>query len=407
MFHRVTNCRACKSTDLVEVFRFDRAMPLANDFVENATHCQHQGFTPMEVLFCRKCTLAQLSVVVDPAILYKNYLYVTSNSVTMQRHFDRLTKDIISENGAGSLLEVGCNDGRFLNYAASRNFTPCVGIDPAANLNGTIEPCKNVTITNDFFGPDMVMYDSTKYDTILARHCFCHQEWHPFIQGVVKHSHKETLVCIEVPYVPDLIKRVEFDSLYQEHTSYLTLKSVVALLKDYPFHLHHVIRYGIHGGCVLLMLRHNDSVSPPHLSGDEALLAEQQDENATLEGWRAFALGAENKIANLRDTVRGLVGQGNVVSAFGASAKASVLINACGFTRKDIAFVTDNSPLKPGRLVPGTDIPVIPEDQMLSEHPDYSVMTAWNFEMEILAKTEKWRSRGGKFIVPDRELRIV
>ena len=98
-----------------------------------------KGIVPVRVLFCRNCSLAQFGETVDPGVLYKDYLYVTSNSETMMRHFDRLTKDMASENGAGSLLEVGANEGRFLNYAASRNFKPCHGIDPAANLNGTIE----------------------------------------------------------------------------------------------------------------------------------------------------------------------------------------------------------------------------------------------------------------------------
>jgi len=172
---------------------------------------------------------------------------------------------------------------------------------------------------------------------------------------------------------------------------------VVTLLKDYPFHLHHVIRYGIHGGAVLLMLRHNDSGIQPHLSAEEAL----SEEHVTVDDWKAFALSAENKIANLRDVVRGLVGKGKIVSAFGASAKASVLINACGFTKKDIAFVTDNSPLKPGRLVPGTDIPVVEEGEMLSLHPDVAVCGAWNYRTEILDKMSRWRARGGKFIFPD------
>jgi len=398
MFKRLTECRACGSQDLTEVFKFDRPMPLSNDFVKPGD--EHQGFTPMEVLFCSRCTLAQLSVVVDPSILYKNYLYVTSNSVTMQRHFDRLTKDIISENGTGSLLEVGSNDGTFLNFSFSRGFGPVVGVDPAENLSPKSSAISQYV---GFFGKEAsetvnaMLHDKGGYSTIVARHCFCHQEWRPFMDAVVGCSNKKTLVCIEVPYVPDLLRRTEFDSLYQEHTSYLTLKSVVTLLKDYPFHLHHVIRYGIHGGAVLLMLRHNDSGIQPHLSAEEAL----SEEHVTVDDWKAFALSAENKIANLRDVVRGLVGKGKIVSAFGASAKASVLINACGFTKKDIAFVTDNSPLKPGRLVPGTDIPVVEEGEMLSLHPDVAVCGAWNYRTEILDKMSRWRARGGKFIFPD------
>lgn len=405
MYKRLTECRACGGTDLVEVFKFDRAMPLANDFVKPGG--EHQGFVPLRVLFCRTCTLAQLGETVDPAILYRNYLYVTSNSQTMTRHFDRLVKDMASENGTGTLLEVGSNDGAFLVFANAKGFTPAVGIDPAENLAG--HESDEIKNTVGFFNSETAIRASIEntgnkgFDTILARHTFCHQEWKPFMEAVVSASHPKTLVCIEVPYAPDLLRRVEFDSIYQEHTSYLTIRSIISLLKNSPFHLHGVLRYGVHGGAVLLMLRHNDSGITPHLSADE-MLAEEKVTELT---WKDFAVRARIKIENLKKLVEELRGQGKIVSAFGASAKGSVLINACGFTKDDIAFVTDNSPLKPGRLVPGTDIPVIEEGEMLSQHPNYAIMTSWNYEQEILAKMSKWRSRGGKFIIPDYELRIV
>ena len=397
MYRRLTHCRACGSSDLAEVFNFGKAMPLANDFV--APGGVHKGMVPVRVLFCRNCSLAQLGETVDPGVLYKDYPYVTSNSATMMRHFDRLTKDMTSENGAGSLLEVGANDGRFLNYAASRNFKPCVGIDPAANLNGTIELGGNVELITDFFGPEMTIFDSRKFDTILARHCFCHQEWGPFLEACEKKSHKNTLVCIEVPYAPDLLARAEFDSIYSEHTSYLTIKSVAAAIKPFPFHLHGVLRYGIHGGAVLVMLRHNDSGIEPHLSADEMMA----EENVTEATWNGFGQRAMEKIRALEVLVDGLHQDDSIVSAFGASAKTSMIINACGFTSKDIAFVSDNSPLKPGRLVPGTDIPVIEEGEMLSHHPDYAICGAWNYRTEVMIKTEKWRKRGGRFIFPTRD----
>jgi hypothetical protein len=395
MYKTPTVCRACQSTDLVEVFNFGKAMPLANDWAQ--PDGARKGFVPLRVMFCPACTLAQLGETVDPAILYSNYLYVTSKSETMMRHFDRLTKDMTSENGAGSLLEVGANDGRFLNYAASRNFKPCHGIDPASNLKGTIELGNNVEMFNQFFGNPVIVLD--KYDTILARHCFCHQEWTPFLAACERSSHKNTLVCIEVPYAPDLLARTEFDSIYHEHTSYLTIKAVAAALKVFPFHLHGVLKYGIHGGAVLVMLRHNDSGVTPHLSADEMLA----EENINEGDWKRFSEKSAEKIFYLQDKVKLLKSGGHIVSVFGASAKSSVMINACGFSSKEISFVTDNSPLKPGRLVPGTDIPVIEEGEMLSQHPDYAICGAWNYRTEVLAKMDKWRSRGGKFIFPTRD----
>lgn len=394
MFKTITRCRACDGTDLVEVFNFGSPQALANNFTLPSE--AREGFVPLRIMYCLGCTLAQLGEVVNPDILYKNYLYTTSNSETMRRHFDRLTKDIISENGTGSLLEVGSNDGLFLIHSVSKGFTPAVGVDPADNLCGGAEVHKGVSQVSAFFGPEWAKATDQKYDTIVARHCFCHQEWQPFMEACAMLAHKKTLICIEVPYAIDLLRRTEFDTIYHEHTSYLTIRAVVELLKKTPFHLHGVLKYGIHGGAVLLMLRHNDSGIQPHLSADEMLA----EECVTEADWVAFAGAARAKIEALREMVKSLRFNGKVVSMFGASAKGTVLINACGLSRKEIDFCTDNSPLKPGRLIPGTQIPIIEEAEMLSQHPDYAICAAWNFRTEILAKMDKYRKRGGKFIFP-------
>jgi novobiocin biosynthesis protein NovU/D-mycarose 3-C-methyltransferase len=393
MYKSLTSCRACGSTDFVEAFKFDKPMALANDWALPGG--ERKGFVPVRVLFCRDCTLGQLGETVDPEVLYKNYLYVTSNSQTMLRHFDRLTKDLISENGVGSLLEVGSNDGRFLKFAHSKGFNPVVGIDPAENLLS--ESSEGVSQIVGFFDKEYADTIDFSPDTIVARHCFCHQEWRPFMQAVEAFAHQKTLVAIEVPYAPDLLRKCEWDSIYSEHTSYLTLRAVAALLKSYPFHIHGVLRYGVHGGAVLIMLRHNDCGIIPHLSADEML----HGEDVRYGDWNEFWRVANDRIDSLKRLVFDLkIKDGKTISVFGASAKAAMMINACGFTHEQIDFVTDNSPLKPGRLVPGTQIPVIEESEMLSHHPNYAIMSCWNYKSEVMEKTKKWQQRGGRFILP-------
>jgi C-methyltransferase C-terminal domain/Methyltransferase domain len=350
-------------------------------------------------MFCRNCTLAQLGEVVDPNVLYKNYLYTTSTSQTMQRHFDRLLKDLVSENGKGSILEVGSNDGALLDFAIKQGFTNVVGVDPAQNLNRKwdFQTICGLFDSSTARQANSILRDDT--DFILARHCFCHMEWTPFMEACAAIAHKNTLAAIEVPYAPDLLRETQWDTVYSEHTSFLTIKSVVALIRNYPFHLHAVLRYGVHGGCVLLMLRHNDSGIQPHLSADEMLAQEDVSE----AHWLMFARRTKEKIDLLQKMIAAKRSDRSITSAFGASAKGSVVINACGFDDKDIAFVTDNSALKPGRLIPGTQIPIIEEGEMLSHHPDYSLVSAWNYKSEILQKMDKYRKRGGKFIFPTHE----
>lgn len=376
--------------------------PLANDFTKPDQ--PRAGFAPLAVLFCPACSLAQLSVTVDPEILYAQYTYVTSTSDTMRRHFHRLLQDICSEGVGRTLLEIGSNDGAFLKFAKAERFD-VRGIDPARNL-AALATADGIMTTPEPFtaGTAAMATGGDKAALILARHCFCHiDDWYGFVAGLGLISHPETLICIEVPHVHDLLSKTEFDTIYHEHTSYLSVKAMAALLSKTDFHIHRVIRYGVHGGCILIMLRHNASKVERHLSADEYL----NEETVTLEHWQQFETACRDKIDVLRSTVKGLAMSGKIVCGYGASAKSTVLIQACGFTKKEVRFITDNSPHKPGRLSPGSEIPVIDEQQLLSEHPDYAIMCAWNYQAEILEKNRRWRERGGKFLIPGKTVEIV
>lgn len=390
-----SKCRACNSAYLHPVFSLGN-QPLAND------HClpsePRQGFYPLNVLFCRGCGLAQLSVIVNREQLYSRYTYVSSASQTMQRHYDRLFLDICSERPEKSVIEIASNNGGCLKFARSIGFD-VLGIDPASNLVEMAQQ-QGIATLPDFFGvKSAIMAKSTipEPGVILARHVFAHvANWVEFIAGLEVLATKDTLVVLEFPYILDLFRNGAWDTLYHEHLSIISLNPLVKLLADTPFHIHRVVKVGIHGGALVVMLRHLDNLTQPHLSAEEFI----SEESITEADWLMFAERSKHKIEQLQKTVRQARSDGKIVSAFGASAKASVLINACGFTRNDIAFVTDNSPLKPGRLIPGTDIPIIDESEMLAEHPDMAIMTAWNFKSEILEKTKRWRERGGTFIIP-------
>lgn len=392
MYKTLKYCRACQGEDLLPVFDMG-VQPLANDFC--LPDEDHAGYAPLQVVFCPRCTLSQLSVVVDPEILYRRYLYVTSKSDTMQRHFHRLLQDIESEGAGKRILEIGSNDGTFLEFATNAGYE-CCGVDPAENLTGD---AKGMTISGFFtstLAKEIVGHGGGDTPIILARHVFCHMDdWRDFMGAINILSNSKTLVCIEVPYVHDLLRKVEFDTIYHEHTSYLSLTALRFLLKDFPFRIHRVLRYGIHGGSIMIMLRHVDSASTiqPHLSADEYL----SEDAVTTGHWMEFARHASAKAACLSKGVDDARKQGKVVCGFGASAKSTVMIH---YAKLNLAFVTDNSPHKPGRCVPGLTTPIFDQADLMANHPDYAIMFAWNFEAEILAGQDKWRKRGGKFFVP-------
>jgi len=392
-----TQCRACQGKELIPVFDLG-LQPLANEF--RKAEESRSGFFPLSVVLCPQCTLSQLSVVVDPETLYRHYQYVTSSSETMRRHFDRLFKDLESEiEGTKTIVEIGSNDGLLLEFAKKRGYR-VTGIEPAENLANIAHDQRGVRTIESFFHSESAEEAMTGFghpSIILARHCFAHADnWREWIAALEVLADKRSIIAIEIPYVHDLLSKIELDTVYHEHTSYVSLNAIFYLLRGTPFNIHRVIRYGVHGGALLVMLRHADSKVEPHLSADEYM----GEDKVTVEHWKKFSDTAKERIGILQSAVRNYVAQGERVCGFGASAKGTVWVNACGFTEKDLLFVSDNSPYKPGNLIPGTRIPVIPQEEFLSEHPNRAVCFAWNFKEEILKSQSKWRDRGGKFIFP-------
>lgn len=371
--------------------------PLANDFASSTQ--EHAGYAPLKVMFCPNCTLAQLSVTVRPEILYRCYSYVTSPSAMMKEHFSQLIKDIGSESTGRSVLEIGSNDGKLLAEMKSKGYE-VLGVDPAENL-AEVARKSGVPTQTGFFGEDLARV-LPQSDVVIARHVFCHVDgWQDFIKGLEAVMPADGIACLEVPYVGDLLQKCEFDTIYHEHLSYLSIRAVQALLDQSRLHLHRIIRYPIHGGALLLVLRKNECQLALHPSVSEF------KEDITISDWRLFNAEAKNQIGRLRATVESLLAQGKRVAGLGASAKSTVWINACGFTRKHIGFISDTTMQKQWTMTPGTDIPITDEGAILRELPDYVVMWAWNYREEVLKKFSLARSKGVKFIVPVPKVEIV
>ena len=408
MYRTHSTCRACgygshgpsyikaaAPNRLIEVFDLG-VQPLANDFQSPESDCA--GCAPLRVLHCQQCSLAQLSVTVDPRILYSHYSYVTSPSEMMQVHFRTLIQDIMSETrSAVRVLEIGSNDGKLLAMLRSQGHE-VTGVDPAKNLV-EISQSKGITTHHMLFTCENAA-GLDKYDVVIARHVFCHvDDWLDFMNGLQMVSDKNTLICIETPYLGDLLEKCEFDTIYHEHLSYLPIKAMQALLARTGFRMHRLIRYSIHGGAYLWMIVREDC----------QCLSPFQDvqENIGLDQWRDFSARAHSQINALDGMVNDLVSKGKRVAGLGASAKSTVWINACNFSRRQIGFIADNTQQKLYKLSPGTDIPIVDEGAILRELPDYVVLWAWNYRDEILDKFKMARDKGVKFIVPVPTIEVV
>lgn len=379
--------------------------PLANDFkTENE---EHEGLAPLEIMVCSVCGLAQLSVVVNPMLIYsKNYPYVTSKSDTMLQHFKLLLDAIKSESPARTILEIGSNDGSFLKFCESNGVKAVAGIDPAENLAESANSSGISTLLGlfDKSNAEAAKWTLVDIDVIVARHVFGHvDDWGEFVKNLEIASSPETLIVLEVPYVLDFLEKCEFDTTYHEHLSYVSVKAIAALLKNSNFRIDKIIRFTIHGGAIAIMLRRKDFPHPIHHSVQEFL----NQENTSMDEWKSFSRSANDKISDLKKLVEKLVSEGKSVCGFGASAKSTVIIQACGFIKEHISFICDSTPNKQGKLSPANDIPIVSEDWLLKEQPDYAVIFCWNFRDEVIKKNQEYLNQGGHFIIPIPTLEII
>lgn len=370
--------------------------PLANDFC-NETE-ERSGFAPLEVLYCPNCTLAQLSVVVRPEILYSKYNYVTSKSEMMRRHFEHLWKAIREECAPKEVLEIGSNDGDFLAYIKANGAERVLGIDPAMNLVKLAE-AQGVPTVPAVFDPE-IAGKIGPFDCIIARHVFCHaDDWLGFMQACEICTTESGCVVIEVPYCGDTLRGLEFDQCYHEHLSYLTLRAMAALLRRTRFEIVNIVRVSIHGGSIVLFLRKRGSPFPNRKIVEEFI----EDENITVDDWKRFQTDCARKIKSLREVVERVVNHGKLVCGYGAAAKSTVWVNACKFRRTEVAFICDNTPQKQWKYSPGSDIPITDEGALLRDRPGYAILFAWAFTDEIISKNSQWIEGGGRFIVPTSE----
>lgn len=418
MFFPHTICRACglgqktvpegiksehSNESLIPVFDLG-IQPLANSF--RAPHEEQDGYVPLRVLLCPRCHLGQLSATVDSRILYSRYAYETSKSQTMHRHFDTLVADFKAIKPLGTVVEIGSNDGLFLKHLKAAGAEHVLGIDPAKNLAHLANLSGVPTLAMLF---DRASADAAKGallneapDFVIARHCFAHiDDWFGFMEALKILGGPETLYYIEVPHAKKMLEMGEFDTVYSEHSSYLSVRAMQALLKRVGgLNIVGIKPYTIHGGCIGIFIG-SERLENPSVS--EWI----SDEHCALEDWQRFSENSHKRIKELGVLVRELVAGGKRVAAYGASAKCTVWMNACGFTRKEIQFVADTTPAKWRTMIPGTDIPVGDESLFRVGLPDYTLLTSWNFKDEILANKKWYTDQGGKFIIPTPEIYVV
>jgi C-methyltransferase C-terminal domain/Putative zinc binding domain/Methyltransferase domain len=411
MIQARTQCRTCGSKNLTLILDLGKTA-LVNDFLKPEDVADYKISLPLRVVLCPDCSLVQLADTVDPKILYSHYAYVTSTSKTMDTHLNKMMTHLLSTarlGGGSKVLEIASNTGVFLKKFKEQG-CEVLGIEPAGNI-ADVALATAIPTRKEFFNAASARKLRAEWgaaDLIVGRHVFAHiDDLHDLVAGLEAISHADTLIAFEVPYLVDFFEHTEYDTIYHEHLSYISVRSLEALLKNSPFMLSRIDHYPIHGGSILFHLRHRASSVKPHASVEAALEKERQLRLIEPATWKHFAVRVEHIRTELPALIRKLKAQGKRIIGYGASAKGNTLLNTCGLTNKELDYVIDNTPFKQNKIAPGSWVPVRPPEALLADQPDFALILAWNFAPEIIRRETEYQKRGGRFILPIPEPRVV
>jgi SAM-dependent methyltransferase len=404
-------CRACGSGELLLILDLGKTA-LANDFIAKEDIANPTPCLPLRLHLCRQCSLVQLAEVVDPKVLYSRYAYITSTSKTMDAHLTGQCDHLLKTHGrTGPLrvLEIASNTGPFLQKFKERG-CEVLGVEPASNISELAVKSGVPTRTTFFNAANarQILAEWGTADLILGRHVFAHiDDLVDLLAGLETISHPGTLCAFEVPYLVDFFERTEFDTVYHEHLSYVSAGAVEALVANSHFMLQRIDHYAIHGGSILFHLRLRSAGVPPHESVAKALANEQRIGLKEPAAWKQFAQRVNYIRSELPKMIQDFKAQGRRVIGYGASAKGNTLLNTCGLTHQHLDYIIDNTPFKQNKVAPGSWIPIQPPECLLRDQPDYALLLAWNFAPEIVQRETEFQARGGRFILPIPEPKVI
>lgn len=405
-------CRSCGEASLEPVLSLGQT-PLANSLLREEDLGKPEPRFPLELVFCSSCTLVQITETVPPEVLFREYLYFSSFSDTMLAHARALVERVVVERRLrpqALAMEIASNDGYLLQYYQQAGFS-VLGIEPAQNVARVAIEQRGIPTLSEFFTLDLarrLAASGQRADVLHANNVLAHVADLPgFVGGIREILAGDGVALLEFPYLGDMIERCEFDTIYHEHLCYFSLGALSHLLARSGLRAIRVERLAIHGGSLLLEICRADSPSVADASVPALLAHERAREMGTMGFYRGFARRVLDLKAELRALLANLKRDGKRIAAYGAAAKGSTLLNTFAIGADTIDFVVDRSTHKQGRFMPGVHVPIVAPSRLCEAMPDYTLLLTWNFADEILEQQAEYRRRGGKFIVPIPDVRII
>lgn len=406
-------CRHCHAELKLPFIDLGTAPP-SNAYLDETDLHRPEKYFPLRVMVCTDCWLVQTEDFADAADLFSaDYAYFSSFSTTWLRHAENYVATMIKRFnlGPGSLIaEIAANDGYLLQYVTEYGI-PCFGVEPT-HSTAQAARAKGIDIVEDFFGVQLaerLAGQGKQTDLVAANNVLAHvPDINDFVSGFTALLKPTGAATFEFPHLLNLVGETQFDTIYHEHFSYLSLTTVTSIFERSGLMVFDVEELATHGGSLRVFAQRRDSTPYPATKNVEAMLEREQIAGITTEDYyRKVQANAElvknDFLAFLIQAKR----EDKKVIAYGAAAKGNTLLNFAGVRPDFLPFVVDRNPAKQGKYMPGSRIPIVTEQRIREEKPDYVVILPWNLRAEVVAQLDYVREWGGRFVTAVPKLEVA
>ncbi len=406
------NCRHC-ARPLHHVFLDLGFAPPSNAYLSEESLRRPELYFPLRLYVCDSCWLVQTEDYAQAAELFSDdYAYFSSTSKSWLEHaasYSRMITQKLALDSHSHVLEIAANDGYLLKNFVEAGI-PCLGVEPTA---GTAEAAERlgVPVLREFFGSALaarLVKEGRSADLVIGNNVYAHvPDINDFTAGIQRVLKPHGTVTLEFPHLMRLIEHTQFDTVYHEHFSYLSLQAVAAVFAKAGLRVFDVEQLPTHGGSLRIYGCRVDDVRPQAPAVAELLAAEERAGLRDLATYRSFQARADLLKDDLVSFLIEQKRRGKTVAAYGAAAKGVTLLNYAGIRHDLLPYICDAAPSKQGKFTPGGHIPIVGPDVLVQRRPDLVLILPWNIADEVTAQLRHVREWGGQFAVAVPGLRIL
>jgi len=410
LYEHKTNCMSCKSSDLV-MFLSMGVMPEAGSYPKKEDLVNEKKF-PLDIYFCKNCKLVQLLDIINPEHMYKDYRYASSTTKTLSKHFEEYANTVFKRfnlNKNSLVIDIGSNDGVLL-VPFMKLGVRAIGFEPAENIS-KIAISRGTNTINKFFNESSakeLAKKEGKAKVITINNTLASiYDTDDVMKGVKAILDKDGILIIEVHYLLDLIKDLQFDQFYHQHMYYYAITPMKYYFNRHGMEVFDVTRMPTHGGSIRVFVQFKGGPNKVIPIVEELISLENKAGLDSIEGFKKFADKVLKLKGDLVFTLKKLKAEGKKIAGYGAPGKGNTLLNFCKVGPDLLDYVIDASPERYNRYIPGMHIPIYPPDKFKEDPPDYALMLAFTYKEEILKKEGDYLKNGGKFIIPLPKVEII